>query len=110
MGDFTSTYMSRRDTAQQKFEQLLFDEENKQASLQQVCTKTLARYDAEIHWYDRHADRRRIGSVVVRSTAVVLGTLSILFINVRAFYIILLFTQSSAANNRQSFNGVVSHI
>lgn len=85
MDVFKSAYMSRRDTAQQEFEQLQFKEENKRASLQEVCTRTLARYDAEIDWYDRHADRRRVASGAVRIIAVVLGTLSLLFLNIRAF-------------------------
>lgn len=80
-----SDYRNSRDKAQKEFEGLTFEEDRRQASLQDLCTKTLARYDAEIDWYDRHADRRRIASGAVRIVAVVLGTLSVLFLNLRAF-------------------------
>ncbi len=77
--------MSDRDTAQRAFDNLGFDADDKRTSLQEVCIRTLARYDAEINWYDKHADRRRIASGAVRIVAVVLGTLSALFLNIRVF-------------------------
>lgn len=78
-------YETGRDNAKRALDQLQFDKDNQTESLRDVCTKSLARYDAEIEWYDGHADRRRFLSGAIRLIAVLLGTASILLINVRAF-------------------------
>lgn len=46
---------------------------------------TLKRYDAEIGWYDKHADTRRRVSGFLRFFATLLGVISVLFINIQAF-------------------------
>ena len=85
MSSYKTKYEKGRDKAKQELDQLQFNEEDKKRSFQEVCHKSLARYDAEIEWYDGHADRRRFLSGAIRLIAILLGTASILLINVRAF-------------------------
>ncbi len=82
---YKTRYEKERDNAKQEFEQLQFDDGKKLECLRQICYKTLDRYDAEIEWFDAHADRRRFGSGAIRFIAVLLGTASLTLINIRAF-------------------------
>lgn len=85
MLSYKTKYEKLRDDAKHALEELQFKEDKKIENFQEVCSKSLSRYDAEIEWYDGHADRRRFLSGAIRFIAVFLGTASILFINVRAF-------------------------
>lgn len=85
MFSYKTKYEKGRDNAKLALDQLQFDNDNRIDSLRDVCAKSLARYDAEIEWYDGHADRRRFLSGAIRLITVLLGTASILLINVRAF-------------------------
>lgn len=85
MPPYKTKYEKLRDTTKHALEKLRFNENEKIKNIQEICTKSLARYDAEIEWYDGHADRRRFLSGAIRFITVFLGTASILLINVRAF-------------------------
>lgn len=85
MLSYKTKYEKFRDDTKHALEQLQFDENKNIKNFQEICRKSLARYDAEIEWYDGHADRRRFLSGAIRLIAVLLGTASILLINVRAF-------------------------
>lgn len=85
MLSYKTKYEKKRESAKHELEQLRFNEEETIKNFQDICTKSLAQYDAEIEWYDGHADRRRFFSGFIRIIVVLLGTASILFINVRAF-------------------------
>ncbi len=81
----TRTYKHKRADAETEFDNLQFCKTKKKDSLNHVYTKLLVRYDAEITWYDTHASRRRWWSGTVRLLAVILVTISLVFINARAF-------------------------
>lgn len=85
MLSYKTKYEELRDNAKHELEKLQFDKDKNIQNFQEICSKSLSRYDAEIEWYDGHADRRRFLSGAIRFIAVLLGTASILLINVRAF-------------------------
>ncbi|MCI5208751.1 MAG: hypothetical protein D3910_08145 [Candidatus Electrothrix sp. ATG2] len=81
---YKTSYEKKRDNTKQGFEQLQFNDKKKIETLREICSKSLARYDAEIEWYDGHADRRRFVSGAIRLIAVLFGTASIMFMNIKA--------------------------
>lgn len=76
---------SRRDEARAAFDQVNFNPDDPLASIDELHLKALGVYDVESGWYDRNSSRRRYASLTMRWSAIIVGSIGVIVLELAAF-------------------------
>jgi len=82
----TRDYVTDRESAKKAFESAAFDPANPRQSLLALHDHALARFDAEIRWYERHATDRQRHSRLIRGVAVLFASAAGILLTCGAFF------------------------